>query len=118
MKNIIFLLLISWLFFSCSATSPEDLVDDEPITASVTYNDDISPIVESQCLSCHNDNFMSGGNSYSSYVQFRDAVENGEVINRITRPVGDPEKMPQGGQLPDSSINLIIQWQADGYLEN
>ncbi|AGC78392.1 WD40 repeat protein [Nonlabens dokdonensis DSW-6] len=103
---------------SCSETSPEDLIDDTPITETVKYTTDVFPIVQSQCLSCHNDNFSSGNNSYSSYSQFRDATENGNVIDRITRSVGDPLLMPQGGQLPQNSINLILQWQTDGYLEN
>lgn len=118
MKQIIILLFSISLFFSCSDTSPEDLIDDTPITESVKYATNIFPIVESQCLSCHNDNFSSGNNSYSSYAQFREATENGNVIARITGNLGDPLTMPQGGQLPQNSINLILQWQIDGYLEN
>ncbi len=118
MKKILIPLLSISLFISCSETSPDDLVDNRPITGTVKYATDIFPIVESQCLSCHNDNFASGNNSYSTYSQFRDATENGNVIDRITRSVGDPLLMPQGNQLPQNSIDLILQWQTDGYLEN
>jgi len=118
MKHLLFCLTIVLILISCTNTSPEDLEDDTPITGTVKYDTDIFPIVESQCLSCHNDNVASGNNSYSSYAQFRDATENGNVIDRITRNVGDPLLMPQGNQLPQNSINLILQWQTDGYLEN
>lgn len=118
MKHLLFFLMIVLALISCTSTSPEDLVDNTPITGSVKYSTDIFPIVESQCLSCHNDNFASGNNSYSSYAQFRDATENGNVIDRITRSVGDQLLMPQGNQLPQNSIDLILQWQLDGYLEN
>ncbi len=118
MKHLLFYLTTVLILISCTNTSPDDLVDDTPITGTVKYSTDILPIVESQCLSCHNDNFASGNNSYSSYAQFRDATENGDVIDRITRNVGDQLLMPQGNQLPQNSINLILQWQTDGYLEN
>jgi hypothetical protein len=111
-------LSIFLIFCSCSDTSPEDLVDDSPITQVVTYQENVLPIVQSQCLSCHNDTFASGNNSYSTYAQFRDATENGNVIDRITRNIGDPLLMPQGNKLPQASIDLILQWQSDGYLEN
>lgn len=118
MKLKILCIIPTLLLFSCSSTSPEDLIDNTPITEPVKYVTDVFPIVESQCLACHNDNFASGNNSYSSYAQFREATENGNVIDRITRNLGDPLTMPQGGQLPQNSINLILQWQIDGYLEN
>lgn len=116
-KSIIFLISIS-IFISCSETSPEDLINDRDIMETVKYRTDILPIVESQCLSCHNDNFASGNNSYTTYTQFREATENGNVIDRITRVEGDPLLMPQGRRLPQNSIDLILQWQTDGYLEN
>jgi hypothetical protein len=118
MKYSLFYIFPILIVISCTNTSPDDLVDDTPITTTVKYATNIFPIVESQCLSCHNDNFSSGNNSYSTYAQFRDATENGNVIDRITRSVGDPLLMPQDNQLPQNSINLILQWQADGYLEN
>jgi hypothetical protein len=118
MKYTLFYLFTALIFISCTNTSPDDLVDDTPITTTIKYATDVFPIVESQCLSCHNDNFSSGNNSYSTYAQFRDATENGNVIDRITRSVGDPLLMPQGNQLPQNSIDIILQWQLDGYLEN
>lgn len=118
MREKALLIIMCSMLFSCSETSPNDLVETTPIVEVVTYVDDIEPIVQSQCLSCHNDSFASGNNSYSSYAQFREATENGNVIDRITRNLGDPLTMPQGGKLPQSSIDLILQWEIDGYLEN
>ncbi len=118
MKPFLLLSLFIVLSSSCSDTSPVDLVEVVPITQIVTYNIEIAPIVQSQCVSCHNDNFASGGNSYSSFEQFKDATENGNVIDRITRSLGDPLTMPQGGRLPQASIDLILQWEIDGFLEN
>jgi hypothetical protein len=118
MKHFLFYITIVLMLISCASTSPDDLIDDTAITTPIKYNTDVFQIVESQCLSCHNDNFASGNNSYSTYAQFRDATENGNVIDRITRNVGDPSLMPQGNQMPQNLIDIITKWQTDGYLEN
>jgi hypothetical protein len=117
-NRLVVLFAATLLLHSCSETSPDDLVEIVPITQVVTYDADVSPIVQSQCLSCHNDSYAAGNNSYSSYEQFKDATINGNVIDRITRNLGDPLAMPQGGRLPQSSIDLILRWEIDGLLQN
>ncbi|WP_298950651.1 hypothetical protein [uncultured Nonlabens sp.] len=118
MKKFILLIFTLIVLFSCSETSPEDIIDNTPITTAVTYDADIATIFSNHCLPCHGSVIMSGGMVYESFTEIRNAVENGNVIDRITRSVGDPLIMPQGRQLPQTSIDLIIQWQRDGFLEN
>lgn len=118
MKTSILPLLFIFLLASCTNSSPDDLIDNQPITDPVTYDAHIANIMQSQCVSCHNANFPSGNLSLENYQEVRASTENGSLIDRITRTAGDPLIMPQNGQLPSSSIDLIIQWQTDGYLEN
>ncbi len=106
------------IFSSCTNTSPDDLTDNDPITELVKYDTDIAPIIQSQCIQCHNSNFASGGLALENYTDVRTSTESGSLIDRITRNAGDPLIMPQNSQLPAASINLIIQWQIDGFLEN
>ncbi|WP_449400787.1 hypothetical protein [Chryseobacterium wanjuense] len=40
------------------------------------------------------------------------------ILDRIQRPNGDPLKMPQGGALSPSQINIFTKWKADGLVEN
>ncbi|MGJ8685558.1 MAG: hypothetical protein ACSHWW_13085 [Nonlabens sp.] len=108
----------AFILTSCTNTSPDDLVNNEPITETIKYNENVAPIIQSQCVQCHNSNFASGGLVLENYADVRMSTESGSLIDRITRNAGDPLLMPQNGQLPAASINLISQWQTDGYLEN
>lgn len=118
MKKVVICLLILVLTISCTDSSPDDLVDEMSLPATVTYDVDIQPIMNSQCVNCHNSNFSSGNLNLENYTLVRLSAENGNLIDRITRSVGDPLLMPQNGQLPQASINLIIQWETDGFPEN
>ena len=49
----------------------------------------------------------------------KDAVINKGLLDRISRPEGASGLMPNGGpRLPQATIDLIVQWDADGLLEN
>lgn len=116
MKHNILFIFLTVLIVSCTNSSPDDLT--EPLPELVNFDADVAPIIQSQCLNCHNSNFASGNLVLENYNDVRNSTENGSLIDRITRSVGDPLIMPQNGQLPQTSINIIIQWQNDGYLEN
>ncbi|GAK95271.1 hypothetical protein JCM19298_1600 [Nonlabens ulvanivorans] len=118
MKYNLLYIIPAFILISCTNTSTDDLTDNEPITELVTYNDNIAAIIQNQCTQCHNTTSPSGGLVLENYDDVRMSTETGSLIDRITRNVGDPLLMPQNGQLPPSSINLITQWQTDGYLEN
>ncbi|EAS19604.1 hypothetical protein BBFL7_00150 [Flavobacteria bacterium BBFL7] len=118
MKYNLLYIIPAFMLISCTNDSTDDLTDNEPITELVTYNDNIAIIIQNQCIQCHNSTSQSGGLVLESYDDVRMSTETGSLIDRITRNVGDPLIMPQNGQLPPTSINLIIQWQTDGYLEN
>ncbi len=118
MKYNLLYIIPAFILISCTNTSTDDLTDNEPITELVTYNMDIAPIIQNQCTQCHNTTNPSGGLVLENYDDVRMSTETGSLIDRITRNIGDPLIMPQNGQLPPTSINLITQWQTDGYLEN
>lgn len=117
-QSYLYLFLIICLLYGCSNNSPDDLINNEPLPQTVTYDAQIAPIMQSQCVNCHSTSFPSGGLNLEGYQNVRQSTENGNLIDRISRPVGDPLIMPQNGQLPQNNINLIIQWQTDGYIEN
>jgi hypothetical protein len=49
-----------------------------------------------------------------TYTQVRDAAENGNMICRIDdQSCGTV--MPQSGRMPQSTINIIKNWVANGY---
>lgn len=112
MKKLICILLFAAALTACESRTYEEISDNTPITQVVTYNKDVKPIIESNCISCHS----PGPQALTNYTQVKSNVNN--IIDRISRANGDPQKMPQGGSLSPAQINIITKWKADGLPEN
>lgn len=123
MKNILYTLGISVLLFTnCTNTSEDDLI--EPIIIAtgetVNYTESIQSIMENNCTFCHSEPPVNGAPmSLITYSDVVFAVDNLNLIDRISRESGEAGAMPFGGpKLPQNLIDLVIQWQDDGLLEN
>jgi cytochrome c peroxidase len=103
---------------SCSSSSPDDLTEGLAAGTVVKYNVQVAPIIQSQCLSCHNGPNANGNLRLENFTQVRESAQNGSLIDSITRDTGDPMAMPLNGRMPQATINVILQWQTDGFLEN
>ncbi len=112
------ILLSSIMFFlGCTAVSEEDLVDATPLPETVTYLD-VKSIIDNNCISCHSSPPQNGAPMpLISYENVKEAVQNRNLIGRISSE--DPTfLMPFGGQrLPQNLIDIIIQWNEDGLIE-
>ncbi len=97
---------------ACESRTYEDISDHTPVTEQVTYNKDVKPIIEANCVSCHS----PGALALTDYNQVKNNIDN--IIDRISRPNGDPAKMPQGGSLSPVQINIITKWKTTGLTEN
>lgn len=115
MKKLTSLLILSSaiILTACDSRTYEEISDNTPITAPVKYTTDVKPIVDNSCIGCH-----SAG-SFKPLVTY-DQVKNNidGILDRIQRPNGDPGKMPQGGSMSATQINIFIKWKADGLNEN
>ena len=111
--NKIHYLIFSTLFFifGCSNHSEDDL------TIPLTSN--IKPIIDNNCVACHGTTPSAGAQtSLVTYIQVKNSVLNNGLIDRVSRAQGASGMMPyQGTRLPQSSIDLIIDWNTDGLLE-
>ena len=118
MKKILFIILIYSLVLSCSNSSEDDLIDTTPIPDTATYVDNVKTIIDNNCIQCHNVPPVNGAPiSLVTYVQVKDAVLNRDLIGRITG-TSSGSLMPLGGpKLPQRQIDIIVQWEADGLLE-
>ena len=116
-KHYLFLIAGLVLLPSCSNNSTDDLVGPTP--ASVTYNGQIKAIIQANCIACHSDppqNFAPM--RLTTYEDVKTAVLTRGLLDRISRDQGAPGMMPSGGtRLPQATINLITQWQAEGLAE-
>jgi uncharacterized membrane protein len=106
-------------FASCTNDSTNDLVNDEPIAGDVKYTQNVKSIIDANCVVCHAATPVNGAPmSLTTYAQVKEAVENRGLLDRITRDNGESGLMPNGGpKLPQATIDVVLQWNADGLQE-
>jgi hypothetical protein len=79
-----------------------------------SFERNIKPIFDSQCVSCHfQGNTSQGGyNEYYDYATIRESIEFGRTL----RDVDSIHTMPKGGApLPRAKIKLLYQWKNTGF---
>jgi mono/diheme cytochrome c family protein len=115
MKKLIYIFSSAAVLMACESRTYEEISDNTPIAEQVTYTKDVKPIIEANCIGCHSPG-GPGPQILTGYDQVKNNIDN--IIDRIGRPNGDPLKMPQGGSLSPSQINIFTKWKADGLIEN
>jgi uncharacterized membrane protein len=105
-----------FILCSCENKTEAELIGEIP---QVVRYSDVKTIFENNCLFCHGATPSNGAPmSLTNYNLVKDAVQNRNLLNRISRQQGDQGAMPLGGpRLPQSSIDLLVKWNADGLLE-
>ncbi|WP_179021580.1 hypothetical protein [Winogradskyella forsetii] len=118
LKILVYILVIVSLY-NCSYVNEDDLTEDLIIEEVTTYEDNIKTIIDTNCIFCHNNPPENGAPMpLTTYANVKDAIENRGLINRISSTdLGFV--MPFGGpRLPQNLIDLVIQWEAEGLMEN
>lgn len=104
--------------YSCDSHTYEELEEEVIIDGDVTYNANVKSIIDSNCISCHSVGNVAGFRPLTNYAEVKDAVENAGLLDRIQLQNSEPGVMPQTGRMPQSKIDVILQWNEDGLLEN
>lgn len=113
--KIIITLCFVLALFSCENRTYDDISGTKNVILVAKYTDHVKPIIDNNCVSCHS---SSGTASYlplTNYTEVKESIDG--IIDRIKRPSGDPLKMPKGGSLSQSNIDIITQWKTDGLKE-
>ncbi|MCW5519704.1 hypothetical protein J1N09_07630 [Aureitalea sp. L0-47] len=109
------------MLHGCTARDMDELepVQQEMPADLVTF-EDVRAIFENNCQQCHSNPPQNGAPMpLVTYNNVRSAVENRDLLGRISRAEGEQGLMPLGGpRLPQTTIDLVMQWVADGLLEN
>lgn len=113
MKKInFFLLAIGTAFIvSCESNTYSEISES---VENPTYEANIAPIIENNCLSCH------FGTNQSPNMETYDGVKNACLnFNLVCRIESEScgERMPQGEKLPQSDIDLIKTWVNNGFIK-
>ena len=98
----------------------------EPATASsVSFTDDILPILESRCVNCHGGDRLEEGLSVRTYGDMMSGSENGPVIvsgdaahSKLVEMVANQKMPKRGPKLTPPQIQLIVDWVNQGAQDN
>ena len=91
-------------------------------TSSVTFSNDIVPIMSGSCnsasVACHSGG-SSSGIDLSTYAGVKEQVDSGKLYSSIIWD-GNASQMPKGSssKIEDCSIGKIERWIADGAPNN
>lgn len=105
---------------SCYYDNVEDLYPSSSgcNTTNVTYSNSVLPVIDTYCISCHNDALANGNVSFSSYEKIAAVATSGKLLGVIRHDSGYPP-MPQGAdKLPDCTIMQIEAWVNAGAPNN
>ena len=123
---IIFSLLVLFLGQGCYYDNEEELYPliRPPVisdTVSVSYKDDVVPILEAKCYACHDAlNYQVNGNGIllEGYENVKIFAANGKLYGVISWSPGFQRMPLRGNKIPAADIALIRKWVDDGYPDN
>jgi cytochrome c5 len=120
MKNKFFVLLaLTVVVLSCDYNSEEELYPTAScaVGTNVSYVNQIKPILDNSCMTCHSKATQNGGVNLEGHAQVKTYVTNGRFIGSIKHLDGF-SGMPIGDKLSDCNILKIEKWIAEGALNN
>jgi len=118
MKKFIYILFFALALCSCDSHTYEDIQVPTIVEGNVTYNAQIKTIIDANCVSCHAVGSIAGFRPLTNYAEVKDAVQNSDLLDRIKRQNGENGAMPSTGRMSQNNIDLIVQWNTNGLLEN
>ncbi|HEY9529485.1 MAG TPA: c-type cytochrome domain-containing protein [Anaerolineales bacterium] len=93
--------------------------------ATVSFANDIMPIIESRCVNCHGGNRTEEGLNLTTHANILSGSDNGPVVtpgdaaNSLLVEMVATQKMPKRGpKLTPPQIQLITDWVNQGALDN
>lgn len=104
---------------SCSKESADRLAGATTCdTTNVSYSQQILPILQDNCYTCHQGSSPVSGIDLSNFAILQAHVKNGDVKSAVTH-TGSVTPMPYGlPMLPSCEVNTIVAWIDQGALNN
>lgn len=118
LKKTLLFASLALVFAGCTNDSTNDLTEVIPVEEIITFSR-VKTIMQANCNSCHGTN-PTGGVPISlvTYDDVKTAVLENDLIGRMSIENGGDGLMPEGGpRLPQTTIDIVIKWQEDGFQE-
>ena len=117
---------IKWLFIgllflnACYYDNEEDLYPTtaECVTDSMSFKNDIFPIINNNCVGCHNSGALQGGITMETYEQLTPYIESGSLLGSIKHQSGYSAMPKDAEKMTTCQISKIEQWIFQGAQDN
>lgn len=106
--------LVTFVLCSSRAPSVHGQSTTSSMTDEVSYSNDIRPIVNNFCTTCHAGRNPEGEFVLTSYEDVRRHTKEGDLLKRINDA---DEPMPQNGLMPKYMRRLFQVWADQGYIK-
>ncbi|MBN2805504.1 MAG: cytochrome c [Prolixibacteraceae bacterium] len=118
---IILVVLTVSLTPRCTYHNVEDQFEPEVAacdTTEVSYATQLAPLLQANCVSCHNSNNPSGGMVLNTYEGLKQAANSNRLLGALKHETGF-SPMPQGAaSLTDCDIAQFEAWISQGLKNN
>lgn len=119
LKIVCGLIALCLLTNSCTYDSRnENEISPCIITSTVSFQINVKPILEANCVACHSSTDAAGGLNYETYSGAQEPAIDGRLVGSIKHLAGFipmPEFAPK---LSDCDIMKIEMWVKQGALNN
>jgi mono/diheme cytochrome c family protein len=115
MKKILLLIPVLSYLASCTYDKGEIPVKETECDSTISYADDIAPLMTDYCISCHTPGGPGAGD-FTGYTELKQKADNGTLKNRVV----DLKDMPQAGAptLSEDQRSIINCWIKQGAPDN
>lgn len=112
---------------SAATNTSAPMAQDTPAAdaATVSFSEDIVPILDNSCVNCHGGNRIEEGLKLQTYNDILSGSKNGAVVvpgdasNSLLAELVANHKMPKrGSKLTEPQVQLIVAWINQGALNN
>lgn len=121
MKQLIVVVLFTtFILSSCYYDNKQDLYqfhNSQCDTVAVSYSLDVEPIINAQCLSCHQGAAASAGRLLEDYATVKISADDGSLFHSVNG-TGGYSIMPQTGKMPQCNVDKIDAWIKAGTPNN
>ena len=93
-------MLLCICFSGCEKNVEEDH-ESNTVDCSVVeayYNENVAPILLSNCIGCHSGTTAAAGLALDSYTNVYSTIKSGNLLDRVNRDSGDNGFMPLGAE--------------------
>lgn len=116
---ILALFFSSFFYVSCSYDSEEELFEgDCGLIENMSLQEDIAPILQANCYTCHASDIATAGVDLESYTSLKTLSENGLLLGAINHQQGFAAMPPSGEMLDECNIKKIETWINEGIQNN